>query len=262
MTLSTLDLLATVFRLAMVLVYGYIWFFFWKRYNESKKAGFTNSFFLGFVIIFALLLLFSLFYGVYEFWWWSLSDTSNAFDFTQQFSWVPEKSVLEATYPPLVVALAYQYRPLYLSFYFILNVVMASLVFPLEQAVRWTKTPFTKFMILCGAMVFLNFIPAIALSYVGAIITILAFTGVSFGLILNILVNIKLFKDATGAIRTRSLYAIIAFLLLGVGLWASMEVGFARMFIENASYRYDIIFGSIFQAIAVIFYRMGFGKEV
>jgi hypothetical protein len=243
----------------MAVGYFLIWVYFYRRYKQSKDAGFKNSFFMGFMVVFLLLMLFSLLYGIYEAWWWNLESTAGVFDLKRSFSWTEVEN--PDAYPAVVYAMRNQYRPLYLSFYFLLNVVIASLVYPLEQAIGLKKTPFTKMMIVCGALEFLNFIPAIALSYIGVVIIIIGFFGVIIGLFLNIGVNIKLYRDSTGTIRRRSLFAILAFLILGVGLWASMEVGFASFFVAGASYRWDIILGSILQGFAVVFYRIGFGQE-
>jgi hypothetical protein len=261
MVLTAEEILATIFRLGMVIIYGYIWLYFHKRYKQSMEKGFKNNFFLGFLIIFGILIVFSLLYGLYEVYFWNLNSLEGVFDVAQHFTWA-NKTTLEAQgYPPLVVLMCNQYRPLYISFYAILNFVMASLVFPLEQAVGFKKTPFTKFMVAAGCAIFLLFIRVIALSYIGVALVVIGFTGFGLGIILNVLVNLKLFKDSTGAIRRRCLFAICAFVFLALGLYASMEVNFVAAFVPGASYRWDVIVGSIFQIISVIFYRLGFAQE-
>ncbi len=174
------------------------------------------------------------------------------FNLMLAFPWEPN------TFPnSWLEALTHQIRPGYLLFYSLLNFVIASLVFPLEQAIGWKKIPFTKFLIICGILEWTLFIPSLTYTNYAFIPIVVGFAGIILGIFLNIGVNIKLFIQTPGSIRTRSFYAIIAFFCMALGLVLSLQVGWLKFI--GVDYAGETIIGSIIQVFAAIFYRKGFG---
>ena len=211
-----------------------------------------NPFFFGFTILFAIMVAVHLLYGGYELY----KALGGAVDLKEYFPGAPE------TAPNIFVELVTpQLRPLYMTFYAIMNIVIAMLVLPLEKAVGWKRTPITFLMVGAAVADLLLFIPIFQYNIMSFLFLVYGFVGLGMGFILNIIVNLKLFKDSTGAIRTRSLYAICAFLLMGVGLVLSLEVGWLTVFSDAITYKHEIVAGSILQIFAVVCYRLGFAKE-
>lgn len=240
---------AIIFRFAIAVVYFYIFHYFYKGYTQSVKNGFKNYFFIGFSILFFILSLFSIVYGGYELY---TNLTPNFIDMKNNFPG-------EIPADPFIKTISHQLRPAYIIFYFLMNLVVATLVFPLEQAIGWKKGWATKIIILFGASLWLIFIPALTYTIFSLIPLVLGFTGIGIGFLLNIAVNMKLFKDSAGEIRRRSLYAILAFIFLAIGLVWSMEVMWGEAINEAITNKWDVVIGCCIQAISILFYRMGFG---
>lgn len=245
------QILALVFRFAMAFVYLYLFLYFYKSYKKSKEQGLTNNYFYGFSILFAILVVFHVLYGSYEYY---INILQGPVDLKQQFPWFDENT-------NDVGSLSHQIRPAYLIFYFLMNMVIATQVYPLEQALGWKKTPASKIIILCGCSLWLLFIPALSYSLAAWVIVIAGFLGIAIGFMLNIGANLKLFRNSVGALRKRALYAVFAFLLLALGLIWSMEVGWGELIYQGIGNREDVVIGCLIQIVAVVFYKLGFMKK-
>jgi hypothetical protein len=243
-------LLSLIFRFGLIFVYLGMAIYFNTAYKKTKQEGFVNNFFRSFAIFFFILMVFHVIYATYELYFRIIP---NPIDLKLRFPWYVSQS-------NLLDEIGYQVRPLYLFFYSLLNYVIAALVYPLEQAMQWKRNFFTKLNILCGTLLWTLWIPALSYTYYTFIPIIMNFVGIGLGFILYIGVNIKLFKQSTGAIRTQSLYAIFAFFFLAFGLYVALEVGFFGWFGLDLSYRWEVVFGSAVQLISVVFYRLGFAR--
>jgi hypothetical protein len=249
--MNTLRLLAFIARMVAMSVFGYLYVYFKKAYDESKKTEMRNTYFLGFMLLFGILTLFNLFYGLYGL-YNEISATTINLD--QNFAWWenPGNALDE---------LKNQMRPLYLSFYFFLTCILAAQVYPLEQAMNWKKSPFSKTMILFGSGVWLLFIPAVAYTMVAYVIIGLSWLSFVMGFLLNIGVNIKIYKVSAGTLRKRALYAILAFFFLAIGIAWSLELGWGSSIYSGIENSMDVIIGSAFQLISALFYLKGFSLE-
>ncbi len=232
----------------MVIVYYLLFQKFHRDYLKSKTAGFRNNYFLGFSLLFFILLVFNLFYGLYELYINAIPDPVSL---KNQFDWYADS---ENTVGSIINN---QMRPAHLIFYFMMNMVMAAQIYPLEQANGWKKNPVMKFIILCGFSVWLVFIKPIGLSSFAVVPVILGFTGIGIGFLLNIGINLKLYMKAAGAIRTRALYAFSAFLTLAIGILFSMELGWGEFI--HRTFRID---GKSFSVRASKFWVLIFTQKV
>lgn len=249
--------LALIFRFGMVFVYGYLLFYFGSAYKKSKSEGFTNTFFLGFMYLFGIVIAFHLLYGSYELY---IAVVDNPINFKGYFPWYDENTNQLGEFTN-------QVRPMFLIFYSIMNFVLVTLVFPLEQAIGWKKTPVSQFIVFCGVFLFTTFIPVLSYSLFAYIPIIFGFLGIFLGFLINIGVNIKLFRISAGFIRKRSFFAILGFIFLAFGMLWSMEVGFGvAIFGENftpySENKIDIVIGSCIQILGVICYRIGFSMTL
>jgi hypothetical protein len=145
-------------------------------------------------------------------------------------------------------------RPMFLIFYFIMTIVFTVQVYPLEKAIGWEKTPFTKTIIILGSLNWLMWIPVLTNTYLRVITVVSGFAALIFGVSLNIGVNLKLFKTSVGNLRTQSFYAFLAFLMLALGLAISMELGW----IPDISYRWEVVIGCVIQLFAAFLYRKAY----
>ncbi len=249
-------LLALLFRYGLTVVYIAILVFFKKGYQKSKVAGFPNKFFLGFSFMFLALLIVLAGIDVYE--------TVNAFvpntlDIKTEFI-----ENVESVNPALAAQVGTFInfcRPLYILALGAGSFLIAGQVYPLELAIAWNKTPFTKLLLVTGLAIFLVFIPAITYTVFTQFLIGACFVSLGLGFLLNIGVNIHLFRISTGQIRRRSMFIILAFICFYLGFIWSLEVGWTMFFIPNAPYKYDVVFGSIVQMVAAIFYWVGFRQE-
>jgi hypothetical protein len=243
---------ALIFRIGMIFVYLYITKYFFGGYKKSKDAGYPNKYYQGFAMLFIILIIFHLIYGTYELLY---AFHVEMYDFKTNFPWYYNTGTYLDEWRN-------QLRPLYLIFYFIMDGVIATQVYPLEQILGWKKSPFSKTIFGLGALVWLLFIPAIGMSVLTPIIVIGAFSGLALGFFLNIGANLKIFKQSTGTLRAQSAYAIFAFLLLAIGLVWSLEVNwisiFEELFNTSISLRWEVVIGSVLQLLAVVCYRVGF----
>ncbi len=244
--MDPVNLAAIIVRFLMIYPYLYLVNYFVWGYRKSKATGYKNNFFLGNSILFTIAVIFHIAYASFELY---ISTIPNAVMLNNYFPWKPDN--LEG----LVKSMSHQVRPLYIMFYLLLTVVMAAQVYPLEQVVGLTKNPFTKIILGLGSLNLLMFIPALSYTWVSLVTIPLGFFFFFFGIILNIVVNIVIFKRSTGTLRYQSLYGMSAFLLFGIGLTLSLEVGWLKMIDPSISYRWEVITGSLIQLIAIIFYR-------
>ncbi|MHA1821624.1 MAG: hypothetical protein ACTSU2_17485 [Promethearchaeota archaeon] len=235
-------------RFIMAGVYGYIFLYFYNGYRKMKRKGFNNPYFLAFSILFGILIITNMIYSTYNF-YYNLSE--NPIDLKGQFPWyTPQGNIVDK--------IAYQIRPLYLIFYFIVNAILAIQVYTLEKAMARKRVIWSKIIFIFGATELLLFIPPLSYSYFTFVPIILGFLGIILGFFLNIIANIILAIKSTGAIRKQAIYALFAFLLLGFGMYWSLEVGISKMINPTFTYNHDVIFGSILQFFAVVLYRLGF----
>jgi len=247
------NLFAIIFRLGiMVIVYFLLFRKFYQDYKRSKQSGFKNTYFLGFTVLFFILFIFHIAYGAYELY---IHTVADHIDMKSQFGWYARTDDFVGD------IVDNQMRPAYLLFYFLMNCVLAAQVYPLEQANNWKSNPFMKLILICGATLWLLFIPAIGNSAFALFPVILGFVGIALGFFVNILILVKLYKDATGELKQRALYGIFAFLLLAIGLVISMEVGLIMALSEALTYRWEVVIGSIIQIIGAVFYYKGFKSE-
>ncbi len=244
--MDPVNLAAIIVRFFMIYPYIYLVNYFVWGYRKSKSSGYKNNFFLGNSILFAIAVIFHVAYASYELY---ISTIPNATWLSSYFPWKPDN--LEG----LVRSMSHQVRPLYLLFYLLLTVVMAAQVYPLEQVVGLNKSPFTKSILVMGSFNLLLFIPALSYTWVSLVAIPLGFIAIASGIILNIIVNLIIFKRSTGTLRYQSLYGMFAFLLFGFGLALSLEVGWLKLIDESISYRWEVIVGSLIQLVAIIFYR-------
>ncbi|MFO8017338.1 MAG: hypothetical protein R6U96_01780 [Promethearchaeia archaeon] len=246
------NIFAIILRLGvMVIIYYLLFQKFYRDYKESKKRGFKNTYFLGFTMLFLILFIFHVIYGSYELY---QNAVANPFNLKSRFEWYIKSDDFVGN------TVSNQMRPAYLSFYFLINLVLAAQIYPLEQANNWDKNPFMKIILICGSSVLLLFIPAIGNSWFAILLVLLGFIGIAVGFVLNILILIKLCRRATGDVRQRALYGVFAFLFLAVGMVVSMEVGWINMFSEEISYRWEVVIGSGIQIVGALFYYMGFKR--
>lgn len=249
------DLLVVIARLALVIIYGYIMFFFRKGYTKSKEAGFKNMFFLGYAFMFLFLFLYSI--GAFA---------NDLLDFLLE-SW--SSTALETSFPkpsglelnPIVEFIENLYRPLFVLGLIACELIFAAQVYPLEKMLKWEKTPGVKAMIVSAALMLLLFIPALQWTIVSSLIIYLSIAGIGYGFVMNIAVNIKLAHASTGAIRRRSIMIILASLLFYIGFIWSLEVGWAKFF-GDLSIKWDIVFGSIAIAVSAFLFRTGFRSQL
>jgi len=245
--------LALIFRFGMIFVYGYLVYYFGKAYKKSKSEGFTNTFFLGFIYLFSIVIAFHLLYGSYELY---IATVENFINFKGYFPWYDPNTNQLGEFTN-------QVRPMFLIFYSIMNFVLVTLVFPLEQAIGWKKNPMSKLIIFCGVFIYTIFIPALSYSLFAYIPIFFGFLGIFIGFFMNIIVNMKLFRLSTGFIRKRSFFAILGFIFLALGMLWSMEVGFGVSILSmEISNKMDIVIGSCIQILGVICYRIGFGMTL
>jgi hypothetical protein len=239
------NIVALIARFAMVFVYVFLFNYFYKGYKKSVAGGYKNSFFLGNSVLFGILSLFNLFYGSYELY---KSIATSPRLLTNYFPWYV------ASTDPLLDLMSNQMRPLFLLFYFLMSVVFAVQVYPLEKAIGWEKTPFVKIILITGSLNWLMWIPPLCNTYLSVVTVVAGFLSIILGMFVNIGVNIKLFINSTGNLKKQSLFAIIAFIILGLGLAISMELGW----ISAVSYRWEVVIGCVLQAIASFVYRKAF----
>ena len=244
-------ILAFIARMIMVAVFTYVFFYFKKGYNDSKKTGVKNTYFMGFMLLFAILTIFNLLYGAYGLY---NELSAETIDLEARFSWWEDPG-------NELDMMANQMRPLFLSFYFFMSCILAAQVYPLEQAMGWKKAPFSKYMVISGAGVWLLFIPTIAYSYASFVIVGLSWFSLLLGFFLNIAVNIKIYRATAGTLRKRALYAVLAFFFLALGIAWSLELGWGSLINEAISNAWDVVIGSVFQLISAIFYLKGFSIE-
>ncbi len=247
------DLMALLFRYGLTAVYIAILLFFKKGYQKSKAAGMPNKFFLGFSFMFLVLLGILGGIDVYE--------TINAFAPGTLNMQVPFPGYYDPMIYPIVGIFRNFCRPLFLLAFIAGNILIAGQVYPLELAIGWKKVPVTKMMVVSGAALCLVFIPGITFSILTQVLFVASIFCLVLGFFLNIGVNIHLFRISTGQIRQRSLFIILAFICFYVGFVWALEVGWTELFIPGATLKYDVIFGSILQMVAAIFYWIGFRQE-
>ena len=246
------NVIAIILRLGvMVIIYYLLFQKFYRDYKKSKEQGFKNTYFLGFSALFLILFIFHIIYGSYVLY---QNAVANPFNLKSQFEWFVKSDDFVGD------TVNNQMRPAYLSFYFLINLVLAAQIYPLEQAKNWKKNPFMKIIIVCGSSVWLLFIPPIGNSFFAIIPVLLAFIGIGLGFLLNILILVKLYRNATGDVKQRALYGVFAFLFLAIGMVVSMEVGWIKMFSDQISYRWEVVIGSIIQIVGAYFYYKGFKR--
>lgn len=239
------NILALVARFSMVFVYFALFNYFGKGYKKSVAGGYKNTFFLGNSVLFAILTLFNLLYGSYELY---KSFAISPMSLMGYFPWYVESE------DPLLDLMSNQMRPLFLIFYFLMSVVFAVQVYPLEKAIGWEKTPFVKIILITGSLNWLMWIPPLCNTHLSVVTVVAGFFSLILGLGVNIGVNLKLFIRSAGNLKKQSLLAIFTFLLLGLGLAISMELGW----ISTVSYRWEVVIGCVLQGIAAIAYRNAF----
>ena len=249
--MDPLRLLGFIARMIMTGVFCYLFIYFKKAYDESKKSEVRNTYFLGFMLLFTILALFNLLYGLYGFY---NELAATVIDIEQNFSWWEDPGTA-------VDILANQMRPLFLTFYFFFACILAAQVYPLEQAMNWEKSPFSKIMVIFGSGVWLLYIPAIAYSMFAFVIIGLCWLSLLMGFSLNIGVNLKLYKMTAGALRKRALHAIFAFFFLALGVAWSLELGWGSLIYDDLPNAADVTIGCIFQLISALFYLKGFSVE-
>ncbi len=243
--------IALFFRFGMIGVYLLLFTYFYSGYRNSIKGGYRNSYFLGFSILFIILVVFHAVYGTFE-----LTSALNLspLSLKSEFPWHND-------FPNNLGEFTNQAKPMFLMFYFIMNLVLVTIIFPLEQAIGWKKAPISKIMVVCGFSLWIVFIPVLTYSYVAIIAISLGFTGIGLGFICAIGVNIHLCAITTGALKKQSLLAIFAFVCLAIGLIWAMEVGWGKDLFGLDSYKWDVVIGSIIQCFGALFYRLGFVTE-
>ncbi len=246
-------LMALVFRYALTAVYIAILIFFKKGYQKSKTAGLPNKFFLGFTFMF--LVLIGILGGI------DIYETVNAFAPGTLNMQVPFDGYYDPMIYPAVGIFHNFCRPLFVIAFIAGDVLIAGQVYPLEIAINWKKVPITKLLLITGLALFLVFIPVITFTIFTQVLFVASITSLVLGFFLNIGVNIHLARISTGQIRQRSIFIIVAFILFYVGFVWALEVGWTELFIPGATLKYDVIFGSIVQMVAAIFYWVGFRQE-
>ncbi len=249
-------LLALLFRYGLTAVYVAMLIFFKNGYQKSKTAGLPNKFFLGFSFMFLALLVMQAGIALYE--------TVNAFapgtwDLKTEF--IKNVEIVAPALAAQVGIFLNFCKPLYILALVTGNMLIAGQVYPLELAIAWKKTPVTKLLVVTGLALCLVFIPDITYSILTQFLIGACFGCLGFGFLLNIAVNIHLFRISTGQIRRRSMFIILAFVCFYLGFIWSLEVGWVRFFIPGAAYKYDVVMGSILQMVAAIFYWVGFRQE-
>ncbi len=247
------ETLALVCRYALIIAYIAILIFFKRGYARSKAAGFPNKFFLGFTFMFLVLVGILGGIGMYE--------TVNAFAPGTWNMQIPFPGYYDEAVYPIVGIFRNFCRPLFLLAIIAGNILIAGQVYPLEIAIGWKKVPVTKMLVVTSLALFLVFIPGITFSILTQVLFAAGFGCLGLGFLLNIGVNIHLFRISTGQIRQRSLFIIVAFILFYLGFVWALEVGWAKIFIPEATLKYDVVFGSLVQIVAAIFYWVGFRQE-
>ncbi len=245
------DVIAVLFRYALTVVYTGVVIFFVRGFARSKAAGLPNKFFLGFSIMFLAIL--GIIAGIAVFETINLISPGTAY----LSSYFPG---YDPTTDQTGVFLNFC-RPLFVLAFIACNIMIAGQIYPLELAINWKKAPVTKLLVITGLAAFLIFIPGITYSFVTQILIVACIGSLLLGFLLNIGVNIHLCRVSTGQIRRRSLFIILAFICFYVGFVWALEVGWSRLFIPGAPYEYDVIFGSILQMVAAVFYWVGFRQE-
>ncbi|NMC06322.1 MAG: hypothetical protein GYA24_13985 [Candidatus Lokiarchaeota archaeon] len=247
------DVVAVLFRYGLTVVYIGIMIFFVRGYMKSKAAGLPNKFFLGFSIMFLAILGIIASTAIYE-------TARLMFPGTASLS-TPFPGYDDPAKQAQVGIFLNFCRPLFVLAFLACNVMFAGQVYPLELAINWKKTPVTKLLLISGLATFFIFIPEITYTIITPILIVACIGSLVFGFFLNVGVNVHLFRISTGQIRRRSLFIILAFICFYLGFIWALEVGWTKEFIPFATLKYDIVFGSIMQMVAALFYWIGFRQE-
>jgi hypothetical protein len=242
--MDPLNILALAIRFIMVVVYLYIFNYFYHGYKKSKTEEYRNDFFLGNAMFFGAVSFLSLMYASYDLY---KAFIPNHFMINDPFPWKPDN--LEG----LIKEISYQVNPMFITFYFILALILAAQMFPLEKVMGKEKTPISKTIIIMGSFNLLLFIPTLSYTWLSVITVPLAFLAMALGIIVNIVVNMVIAKKSTGQLRNQSLYGVFAFLLFAAGFAMALESSWLRVF--GATYTIEAIVGSVIQFISVILYR-------
>lgn len=243
----TVDVVASIIAFLLTAIMQLITcVYFYKGYKRSKETGFKNDFFFGNAVLFGFFTLMNLilsFYVIPEWTDGTLIDGSKI-----HFSWY------ESPTDPFLELFNNQMRPRFLIFYFMLTLVFAAQVYPLEKIVGLEKTPFTKAMLVLGSLVWILWIPPLCNTYVGPIVVLASWASLLLGIILNVGVNLKLSIKSAGDLKKQSLIALFAFVLIVFGLIVSLEVGL----IPGLSYHWESAIGCVIEIIAIFLYRKAF----
>ncbi len=252
---STTDILEISFKSAVLLAFIYLFLFFKKQYQIQKEKGFQNKFFLGYALMFMAMVIVQSLFTVNL-----ISELigSDIFAFSRQDFAGHDTDEARET----LGFLWNLNRPLYIFGLTILALVFAGQVYPLEETVLgWKKWPITKFNLIMTIPMLLIYIPALTLTYYAAVVIALNMLGIILAFLLNIGINIKLIVSSTGAVRKRSIFCTLGFILLMFGFLWMLEVGWAALIYEGWGHSQDVILGSIVELISLPFYRFGFNLE-
>nr|MDO8085892.1 hypothetical protein [Candidatus Sigynarchaeum springense] len=251
------DEIALAARIALILVYLYLFVFFQKNYVKSKQSSFVNKYFFGYAYFFFVLFCFQVVLSIY---------VITSYFAPASTAW------LRANFPgkddPMNRAnLFFLYNlvmPLYIFGMTSILVLIAGQIYPLETTINWRRVPGTKYMIIVAVSVLFVFIPGITWTIYSFIVFLGSIIGVLYGLIFNVGVNIRIAIRSTGELRRQSIIIILASLLFYAGFIYTLEIAeisLGRIVGIVISMDWDITFGCILQGLAALLYKTGLGTK-
>jgi len=251
------EMVAVITRFVMIAVYAYMVLFFKKSYKKQKDAGFVNKFFMGYLLFFLALLIYQVGISIYQ--------------IGMALGYIPGGQPMfpmEVGFDPdtVVFFLSNLMRPVFIIGLVGVEALIAAQIYPLEVAIGWKRTPGTIIMFITCGLLFLMFIPLLTWTYYSFVVLLIACAGVLYGFFMNIGVNIKMAKISTGEVRRRSVFIILASMLFYIGFLWTLEVGWTESIINifapiSVSLKWDVLAGSILQAISALLYRSGLNTE-
>lgn len=248
---TTLDLIALIARGAIIPLFLAMAGLFRSRYKESG-----NKFFNGYMIFFIMVALIQIVTFALE-----VINTLNPGTAIGEFTDArfADYALYESIAKARLLYMNNFIRPSYLAIFIILLIAIGSQVQPLEVFLNYNRHLLSRLNFLSVPFFLSLYLPPLRYTYYAFLVFNLGTVAITFGLLFNLFMNLKLAITGVGEVRWRSFGVVVGLVLYLLGLVWGARTSMSE-FISPALHEdsWDVILGSGICAIASLLYYLAF----
>ncbi len=250
------EIAAFVSRLVISAIAFMMSYFFWGKYQESKRGPSPNYYYFGNYGFFLANGIVILLVGLQE-----LLDYFSIWEInfdSAKFYWVNRDT------SQLFLLENLGENPVYVILSIYATIIFFVQISPLESLLKQRKVV-SRLLLVDIVLCALIFVPPLTYTYYEFVALILTYASIFLAFLVNFVLTAKIIKNSAGIVKKRAILNISGFSLYLLGLVWSMRVGWTQMILvaigSAGSLGMDVLVGNVIIFLAVLLYYRGFTAQ-